>query len=39
MLGSLNRRLLEDAFRVTAVGALQCEEPFFIADSEHVTVT
>jgi len=39
MFGSLNRRLLEYAFRLTAVGALQREEAFFIANSEHVTVT
>ena len=39
MFGSLDRRLLEDAFHVTTVVALQREKSFFIADSEHVTVS
>ena len=36
---SLDRGLVEHALHMTAVGALQREEPFLIASSEPVTVT
>jgi hypothetical protein len=37
--GSLDYRLLEYAFQLTAIGALQREESLVIASSERVTVT
>jgi hypothetical protein len=38
MLRPFDRRLLEDACRVTAVCTLQRKMPFVIAGSEHFTV-